>query len=416
VLTELSIQKLRPAANEYEVSDGKVSGLRVAVQPTGHKSFIVRYRFAGRSRQLALGSYPALTLALARKRAQEANGAIAAGRDPGWEKKAAREALRAAQVDEHRVEKVFEEFKAKYLARHVGAAWAREAERLMKAHVLPKLGARRFGDVKRSDVRAVLGDIVDGGAPISANRTLAVLSRFCNWAVEQEIIAVSPCAGVKMPSAENERDRVLEGDELRLAWRAFESIGFPHGPIAQLLLLTGARRSEVGGMKWDELNVVARTWTLPKERSKNGISHEIPLSDAAISVIEKLPRFGGTFVFGAAGRTAPSGFSKAKSKVDAMILAEGTAAGLEAGPKPWVLHDLRRSAASGMASLGIAPHVVEAVLNHKSGTIKGVAKVYNRYSYMPEKRAALDAWARRLHEIVTGEKAANVVELATARA
>ena len=410
--TDLSIQKLKPGAKEYEISDGKVSGLRVAVQPSGHKSFIVRYRFAGVSRQLALGSYPMLTLAVARKRAQEALGAIAAGHDPGREKRAAREALKAAaREDDNRVDKVFDKFKAKHLARHVGGAWAREAERLMRAHVLPRLGARRFGDVKRADVKAVLNDIVDRGAPISANRTLAVLSRFCNFAVEEEIIAVSPCAGVKMPSAENERDRVLEGDDLRLAWRAFESIGFPHGPIAQLLLLTGARRSEIGGMKWDEINVAARTWLLPKERSKNNIAHEIPLSDAAMSIIEKLPRFGGPFVFGADGRTAPSGFSKAKTKIDALILGEASAAGIEA-PKPWVLHDLRRSAASGMASIGVAPHVVEAVLNHKSGAIKGVAKVYNRYNYAAEKRNALDAWSRRLREIITGETPSNVLEFA----
>jgi integrase len=179
--------------------------------------------------------------------------------------------------------------------------------------------------------------------------------------------------------------------------------------------LTGARRGEVAGMRWDEVDLEARTWTIPKERSKNGVAHEVPLSDAAVGILERLPRFDApaAFVFGANGMTPPSGFSRAKAKIDAAILAKASAAGVEA-PKPWVLHDLRRSAASGMAGMGIAPHVVEAVLNHRSGTIKGVAAVYNRYSYQTEKRAALDAWARRLEAIVTGATAANVLEFARA--
>lgn len=415
-MTELLIQKLKPADKRREIPDtGKISGLFLIVQPSGAKSWALRYRVVGASKKLTLGPYPAVGLPAARARALEALGEIAGGKDPATAKKAARAAaMAAAREDDDRVEKVVKEFASRYLARHVGDGWARESERLMRAHVLPRFGARRLGDLKRPDVLAMLDDIVDSGAPISANRTLAVFSRLCNWSVERGIIAVSPCAGVKMPSAENERDRVLEGDDLRLAWRAFEAIGFPHGPIEQLLLLTGARRGEVAGMRWQEVDTAARTWTLPKERSKNGVAHEIPLSDAALSIIERLPRFSGPFVFGAEGRTAPSGFSKAKGKIDALILAEATAAGM-AAPKPWVLHDLRRSAASGMAEIGIAPHVIERVLNHRSGVIKGIAATYNRFEYKPQMRDALDSWARRLDAIVSGLESSNLVDRATAR-
>jgi integrase len=278
---------------------------------------------------------------------------------------------------------------------------------------IPKLGGKRLGDVKRSDVHDLLDAIVDRGAPIVANRTLAVFRRLCNWAIERGIIAASPADKVKAPSAEESRDRVLSDDEIRLAWQAFERIGWPFGPIAQLLLLTGARRDEIASGCWSEIDLAGKTWTIAKGRSKNGAAHEIPLSDAAVAILKTLPRIGDNFVFSTTGRTSVSGFSKAKEQIDAAI-AEALGEGAET-ITAWVFHDIRRSAASGMAGLGIAPHVVEAALNHKSGTIKGVAAVYNRYSYSTEKRAALDLWARRLDAIVNGAGASNVVELTKAR-
>jgi integrase len=207
----------------------------------------------------------------------------------------------------------------------------------------------------------------------------------------------------------------LSDGEIRLAWRAFEIVGWPFGPIAQLLLLTGARRDEIASAQWAELELDANIWTIAKERSKNGVAHEIPLSGAALRILEALPRIEAgsrpaSFVFTTNGRTPPSGFSKARARINAAILEEATATGQEP-LTPWTLHDLRRTAASGMAGLGIAPHVVEAVLNHRSGTIKGVAKVYNRYNYATEKRAALEQWARRLAAIVGGKAEDNVVPI-----
>lgn len=255
----------------------------------------------------------------------------------------------------------------------------------------------------------MLDAIVDRGAPIVANRTLAIFRRLCHGAIERGIVTVSPCDKLKPPAAEKSRDRVLTDDEVRLAWRAFESIGWPFGPIAKLLLLTGARRDEVASATWAEIDLAAKTWTLAKERSKNGVAHEIPLSDAAVAILAELPRIGerkDALVFSTTGKTAVSGFSNAKVQIDAAMLGLlKAAAGEVEAPARWTFHDLRRTAASGMAGLGIAPHVVEAALNHKSGTIKGVAAVYNRYSCAAEKRAALDA-------IVSGQTVANVVAFA----
>jgi integrase len=229
----------------------------------------------------------------------------------------------------------------------------------------------------------------------------------CNWAVERGIIANSPVEKIKPQGVETARDRVLSEDEIRLAWRAFGSIGWPFGDIAKLLLYTGARRDEIAEGRWSEIDLVAKTWTITKARSKNGVAHEIPLSDVVLQIIARLPRIGEKKdgpVFTTTGTTPVSGFSRAKTAIDTAILEalkERAADPAEVKPPAgWVFHDMRRTAASRMAGLGIAPHVVEAVLNHRSGTIRGVAAVYNRYNYAAEKRDALDKWAARLAVIV----------------
>jgi integrase len=237
----------------------------------------------------------------------------------------------------------------------------------------------------------------------------------CSWAVERGLVEASPCDKVRAPAAETSRDRVLTDDEIRGAWAAFEGVGWPSGRLAQLLLLTGQRLREVADARWSEIDFAAKTWTIPKERAKNGVAHEVPLSEAALRILDALPRVEAgrrpaALIFTANGHSAVSGFSRAKMAFDKAIAGSGDA------PMPhWTLHDLRRTAASGMAGLGIAPHVVEAVLNHRGGSIKGVAAIYNRYSYGTEKRAALEAWGRYLEALVTGAPAGNVVELAKVR-
>jgi integrase len=426
MLTDVQIRKLQTPTARREVPDGKITGLYIVLQPSGAKSWALRFRAAGKSVKLTLGSYPTLDLANARKRAQEALGEVASGKNPAADKRAIREAQKAAGSTADHVEVVAASFVDKYVKRNVGESWAREAERLLKKEINPKLGSKRLGEVKRSDVHDLLDAIVDRGAPIVANRALAVLRRLCNWAVERGIIDLSPCDKIKAPSAEESRDRVLSDGEIRFAWRAFDAVDWPFGPIAKLLLLTGARRDEIASARWSEVDLGAKIVTISKERSKNGVAHEIPLSDPATKILVGLPRIGEKkdgFVFSTTGKTAVSGFSRAKEAIDATIVEALKKAAADRrenpddvlGPERWTLHDLRRTAASGMAAIGIPPHVVEAVLNHKSGTIKGVAAVYNRYSYAAEKRAALDAWARQLDAIVSGEKSSNVVALAKAR-
>lgn len=429
-LTIAALKSLKPGEARCEVPDGHTRGLFYVLQPTGAASWAYRYRHAGKPRKLTLGSHPAIDLKAARELASEAAKAVARGVDPAANKQAAKVAAREEAAREvELVEHVVETFLERYASKNSKPRYFSETTRLLRREVSEPWRGRRLSAIFRSDVHTLLDKIVDRGSPITGNRTFAALRKLCNWAIERGIIETSPCERVKAPAAEKSRDRVLSDDELRLAWGAFEAAGWPFGPLAQLLVLTGARLREVGEMRWQEVDLAAKTWTIPRERSKNRAAHEIPLSDAALKILESIPRVDGgrgapDFIFTTTGRTPVSGYSRAKDQFDTAILDALRKAAIEGGhdpakitaPERWTLHDLRRTAASGCAGLGIAPHVLEAVLNHRSGTIKGVAAVYNRYSYNAEKRAALEAWGRYVETLISGKKADNVVELATARA
>jgi integrase len=423
MLTEIQISKLPNPAKRRELADGKVTGLYFVVQPSGARSWAVRYRADGKPAKLTLGPFPAVGLAEARRRAREELGKIAGGEDPASTKRTAREAARAAAAAESdRVSAVAAEFVKRAVTKRTGHrrisdSWAAERERLLRVEVLPKIGRKRIGDVTKTDIIGLLEGMVDRGSAVNANRLLAVLRRMFNWCISRGLVDKSPCDRLTPPAPETSRDRVLSDDEIRLVWKAFGRVGYPFGPMAQLLLLTGARLNEIASGRWNEIDLEAKTWTVSRERSKNGVAHELPLSDAAIGILKSLPRIGDrkdALVFSTTGRTPVSGFSNAKEAID-RTMVEARGADAEAIPH-WVFHDLRRSAASGMAGIGIAPHVVEAALGHRSGTIKGVAAVYNRYSYATEQRQALDAWSRRLDSIISGVTGDNVVALAKARA
>ena len=265
---------------------------------------------------------------------------------------------------------------------------------------------------------ALLDGIVDRGTPIAANRALAAVTKFFNWSLDRSIIETSPCIRVARPGEEKSRDRVLTDDELRLIWKAAARKGWPFGPLVQTLMLTAQRRTEVGDMGWGELKDRS-LWTIPGSRTKNGAEHDVPLSPPAQDILSRAPRITGSqFVFTTSGVRPISGYSQAKERLDALMLQiarqETTEAGQDATAvtlAPWRLHDLRRSAASGMARMGIPVHVIEAVLNHRSGAISGVAAIYNRHSYLPEKRHALEAWAAHVMGLVTARRRSNVVAM-----
>ena len=425
MLTDIAIKRVIPTSRRQEIPDGKTSGLYLVVQPSGAKSWAYRYRFAGISRKVTFGAYPSIDLATARKRALQASGEVAGGKDPAADKKISRATAHAiATADDDQIARVV----ALFVERHAKPNtrdW-RETERMLAKEVVGRWRGRRLSAITRANVRDMIDQIRERGAPVRANRVFAQFRKLCNWAVMRELIEKSPCAGEFDLSREIKRDRVLSDEELRLVWRAFEKVGWPFGPIGRILLLTGARRNEVCAMTWAEIDLAGRLWTLPAARAKNGRVHEIPLSAAAMTELKTLPRVEGRkgFVFSTTGQTPVSGFSRAKQAVDNAALelrrVDAEAAGFDAkSMRPlehWTLHDLRRTVATNLQKLGVRLEVTESILNHVSGSRAGVVGVYQRHTYAQEKRSALDAWARRLDGIVSGSEGSNVVELSAGRA
>jgi integrase len=405
-LTASSIEKLKPAGARREIADGLLAGLYLVIQPSGAKSWAVRYRFAGQPRKLTLGSLPAIDLSSARRLARRALVAVAEGRDPCQEKKAAKRSSVARSQD--RFDKIADDFIERYAKANTRESTWRETERLLRKDVVPVWKGRAVQEITRRDVIELLDSKVDAGSPIMANRVLAAVRRLFGWSAERGIIEASPCMGVKAPAAERSRDRILSDDELRLVWNACEGIGWPFGPLTKLLILTAQRRDEVGEMGWAELDLGAGLWSIPRERTKNDLAHEVPLSNVAVEIVRTLPKVGGRggYVFTTNGVTAVGGFSRAKDRLDAAISeARGTAEPL----LRWTFHDLRRTAASGMARLGINLPVIEKVLNHTSGSFAGIVGVYQRHSFADEKRHALEGWARFVMSLQTPSE--NVVQL-----
>lgn len=227
------------------------------------------------------------------------------------------------------------------------------------------------------------------GSQMAARHAFAAIRKMFNSLVEQGALQASPCLGMKPPAKAGSRDRVLTAEELKAIWQAADGIGYPFGPIVHILMLTAQRRGEVAAMQWEDLDLDKGVWTIPADKTKNAKPHAVPRGGTARDILIQFPRTGSAYVFPARGKPGQpySGYSKGKRELDAA-----------AKLTHWTLHDLRRTAATGMARLGIAPHVVERVLNHVSGTFAGVAGIYNRFRYEDEMREALTVWD---HHLVT---------------
>jgi integrase len=384
-LTIRTIETIKADKIRREIPDAYLRGLYFVVQSSGAKSWAIRYRHGRRTRKHTLGAYPAIDLKSARELGAKALRAVAEGRDPGQEKVQAR----VARIDT--VEGAVAQFIERHCKQANRARTIESTERLLRLHVVPRWRGRPVNSITRRDVLDVLDRVIDGGAPVAANRTLTAIKTFFNWCVARDIITVSPAHGVKPPTAERSRDRVLSDHELVLIWRATEAIGRPFGPMVRLLLLTGQRRDEVARMQWAELDLGRGLWTLPRERVKNDRPHTVPLPPLVISILKAVPRIAGQYVFTTNGETASSGYSAAKRRLDARLPADMPA---------WRWHDLRRTLASGLARLGVNLPVIEKILNHISGSFGGIVSVYQHHDFADEKRQALEAWSNHIAALV----------------
>ena len=374
--------------------------------------------------RVSLGTTVELTLAEARQKAREALERAQKGESPK-PRAEHRAELEARSRDTFAV--VREQFLERYIGRQQRRPAPRtlaEMRRALSSDVLADWADRPIADITERDIIEALDALTARGAETMANRLLAYLRLLFKWSRSRRIIATDPSGDVAKPGAERSRSRVLTLDELRVLWQATVPTanhrGDLFGPIIRALLLTGQRKTEVGAMRWSEID--GDTWTLPPERTKNHRPHVVPLSQPMLAILDarraeqaaigiKTP-----FVFATSGQPLPDGtrsdpkpfaqWSRAKARIDARAPL----------PAPWRLHDLRRAMVTHCADkLHIAPHVIEATVNHVSGAKGGVAGIYNKAQYLDERRTAMDAWAGFLLHVVGEDEASNVVALERAR-
>jgi site-specific recombinase XerD len=422
-LTARSVEQVKPGSARREIPDAG-SGLYLIVQPSGARSWAVRYRHNGIPRKHTLGPYPRLDLTAAREAARAALEAVDRGNDPALLKREASRKQKAGVADLDLFSRAWDEYLARHVRKHLRHSSAREVEGIGKREFLPRWKRRRLSEITKADIVDMLDEIADRGHDTAASRVHSVARRFFNWCVERDLIAASPCASVKRPAPGKSRDRVLTNDEIRWVWKSAKQDGQPFGPMIQLLLLTGTRRDEVRCMSDNEISTAEKVWSLPPARTKNGRAHDVHLSAASLAVLEGVKRMKnpGRFVFCTNGTNAVSGFSRAKARIDKLMLATAKAEAKDHGGDPakikiapWRIHDLRRTVASGMARLGIALPVIERCLNHVSGSFAGIVGVYQKHEYADEKQAAFDAWARHVEQVISG-KPANVIPMQRGRA
>jgi integrase len=414
--TQLAVNAARPKRNgagevvRSEYPDPGCAGLYLIVQPSGVKSWALRYRFGGTPKKLTLGSASdaagALTLASARKAAADARSKIEHGTDPAEErhKAKAEAARRAALHATDSVEALAEQFLALYAKPRTRPRTYQQTVDVLQRLTLPAWHGRSVHAIRRRDIIALIDDIAVNRGPPMAGKSLAVLGKLFTWLVARDVITVSPCQGVERPASNPPRDRVLDDSEIAALWQACGEEGAA-GAAARLLVLTGARRGEAFGARWSEVDAAELAWKLPRERVKNGVAHRVPLATQAWALLAAQPRFVGCdLVFTGDGRRGIGGHSRLKRNLDARVKLA----------RPWTLHDLRRSVASGMQRLGVRVEVIEQVLNHRSGTFRGIVGVYQRHDYLDERRVALQRWADHVEQLVGG-KPAKVVTLRGSR-
>jgi integrase len=415
-LTALNVETWKPAAHRQEVLDR--DGLYLVVQPTGVKSWALRYRRKsdGKAVKHTLGSYPAISLKEARSKATELRAEIERGGDPHGAKITARR--RATEVDD-----TFEAVARRYIIEHQfrhNRSWKWTARLLgftvdgvTEAGKCPSLailrdgstdqrgrrrlspvdrwGARRIGEITDVDIIDAL-DQISGHAPVSANRLHSALSALFAWARGKRLVAANPCTGLDRPAEERSRDHVLDEAGLQKVWLAAGEVGHPYAGIVRLLVLTGQRRNEIAGLRWSEIDLEERVIRLPGARTKNGRPHDVPLSAQALAIVAGLPRH--TDLLFTIRRKPITGFAHLKEKLDAA-----------SGVTGWTLHDLRRTVASGLQKLGVRLEVTESVLNHRSGSTAGIVGIYQRHDYADEKRDALARWGDYVDALVSGTNA-----------
>jgi integrase len=392
--------------------DKNLPGFGLRISSKGRKSFICQYRVRGAKgkkwteRQVVLGTLAFMTVAEARDRARRYKVQASEGVDPVEQK---REAERVEEAQRTANAFTFPKLVAPYESEYLVDLKSMEERRRLLKRWTSAFGDRPVSDITESDILSFINELLAGRANgrAEADNLVGVLRHLFTWARKhrepeiRNLLSANPAANIARQAAPGSRDRVLSHDEIRRLWAASDQLGWPGAPILQLLVLTAARVNEVVGLHWSELDIANKVWNLPSERAKNGKAHIIHLSDLAMEIIQGLPQINGCqYVFSLNGSNPFSNPIDLRNRVHKLMGAD---------TPHWQLRDLRRTATTLMAELGIAPHVADKVLNHSSGQISGVA-VYNRFQYLDERKAALNALGRFISTLI-GRDPGNVIPM-----
>lgn len=410
-LTDAAIRNFKlPSAGLVDLPDGKISGFGIRITKTGTKTFYFQYRFKDQRPRLNLGRYPDITLARARKKAEEARGLVRRGLNPKYHLQENNEAyshasaaVTAEAISMPLFAHALEDYISKRLFINNRLSGAKETSRNLRSCFLPAWGARHLDDITASDVTQIIDAKLAEKKHSAANHALSQIKTFFKWCVDRKILKHSPAHGIPKPASSPSRTRYLKPHEIRDVWLATEAEPNPIAKLVQLALLTGQRRGEIAGMRWDELHLSDGYWAIPGARTKNGKDHIVPLSFLAKEVLNSISRTplllrdGDTvigyspFVFAApkVPHRPTSDFSKTKARLDKL-----------AGIAPWCIHDLRRTVATGIAELGVLPKVKKKLFNHSEDEVHDV---YDRFDYFDERCEAMHRWALFVEKAIAGE-------------
>ncbi|MDZ7760823.1 MAG: tyrosine-type recombinase/integrase [Desulfovermiculus sp.] len=399
-LTVKQIEALRPESKRYEVPDG--DGLILRVSPSGKKSFCFVYRIGNKVKRLTIGVFPEMSLAQARQEASKARSSKARGEDPVEAKKWAQETWKSTPT----VAEFIDEYMQRW-AKPNKKSW-QEDQRLLDKDVKPIIGDKKITEVRRRDIIHVLDLVKDRGSMVTANRTFAVISRMFNFALERGVLEASPATRIKM-EAEESRDRVLTWPEIKTLHQLLndQPLWISTRMALEMILRTAQRPGEVRQMSTDEIDFDQKLWTIPKDRTKNGIAQRVPLTDEVLSMIKVARSFSSSkWIFPSPQTSGP---------LSTYALAQGLRrATKDSGLPRTTPHDLRRTAATIISELGFNRLVVDKILNHKDRTVGGI---YDRHTYDAEKRQALEAWEAELEQILAGklDKGGKVIDIRKAQ-
>lgn len=403
--------------------DDTLKGFGVMVTSKGARSYLVQYQMGGRgtpTKRFTIGRHGSpWTAEKARDRAADLLEMVRRGVDPVDHDRQKRAAAADGKAEAERL--AFDKYVELFSKYYLDANKLRSSEDIksvFRRDLTSVFKSRPINALTRNEIARRLDEIGERSksASLKAHKWL---KKMLSWAEDRGDIASSVMEKMPPPAKDGKRDRVLKGQELKAVWQASDKLGEPFGPFVKTLLLTGQRLREVAGMSWSEIDLEKAEWVIPASRSKNARDHLCPLSPQVVSLLEarfpdKKKRKG--FVFTTTGKTAISGFSKAKAILDREIVATlAKDTGDLKAVQPWVFHDLRRSFSTGAQSMGFAMEVVEACLNHVSGKRGGLASIYQLYEYQAEKTAVANAWGRHIDAVISDDNSDKVVPIAAAR-